>query len=68
MAWESCRGAGEEFGHFPKGFYCKAEAVFCSFCKVPLAVFFRPGNKTEEAVPLGSLILVLVVRLSQASP
>lgn len=65
------QGAGEEFRHFPKGFYCKAEAVFRSLCKVLLAVFLHPGNKTEEAVPcssLGVLILILVVRVSQATP
>lgn len=53
---------------FPKAFIAKQRLFSAVFCKVPLAVFFRPGNKTEEAVPLGSLILVLVVRLSQASP
>lgn len=71
MACESCREAGEEFRHFPKGFYCKAEAVFHGLCKIPLAIFFHPENKTEEAVPwssLGTLILILVVRVSQASP
>lgn len=68
---ESCRGAREEFTHFHKGFYCTAEVVFHSFCKVLLAIFLHPGNKTEEVVPcssLGTLILILVVRVSEVSP